>query len=109
MPGSVPDRDFGSEGWGFESLRARFAFPGLEWLCCQICCQVGSRLPGFGFGERGFDLLFADVKGSMDLAEQLDPEDWHEILDRFFYPDRRRAPLRGDGQPFKREVAVRAT
>ena len=29
-------------------------------------------------------MLFADVKGSMDLAEQLDPEDWHEILDRFF-------------------------
>jgi class 3 adenylate cyclase len=28
--------------------------------------------------------LFADVKGSMELAEQLDPEAWHEILDRFF-------------------------
>src|SRR5262245_12772482 len=29
-------------------------------------------------------VLFAGVKGSMDLAEQLDPEEWHEILDRFF-------------------------
>jgi class 3 adenylate cyclase len=29
-------------------------------------------------------VLFADVKGSMELAEQLDPEDWHRILDRFF-------------------------
>jgi class 3 adenylate cyclase len=29
-------------------------------------------------------VLFADVKGSMELAEQLDPEAWHEILDRFF-------------------------
>ena len=29
-------------------------------------------------------MLFADVKGSMDLAEQLDPEEWHKILDRFF-------------------------
>jgi len=28
--------------------------------------------------------MFADIKGSMDLAEQLDPEEWHEILDRFF-------------------------
>jgi class 3 adenylate cyclase len=28
--------------------------------------------------------LFADVKGSMELAEQLDPEAWHKILDRFF-------------------------
>jgi len=28
--------------------------------------------------------MFADVKGSMELAEQLDPEEWHTILDRFF-------------------------
>ena len=36
-------------------------------------------------GERKqVTVLFADVKGSMDLAEQLDPEQWHQILDRFF-------------------------
>jgi class 3 adenylate cyclase len=36
-------------------------------------------------GERKqVTVLFADVKGSMDLAEQLDPEQWHTILDRFF-------------------------
>jgi class 3 adenylate cyclase len=29
-------------------------------------------------------LLFAHVKGSMELAERLDPEEWHRILDRFF-------------------------
>jgi class 3 adenylate cyclase len=29
-------------------------------------------------------VLFADVKGSMALAEQVDPEDWHGILDDFF-------------------------
>jgi class 3 adenylate cyclase len=29
-------------------------------------------------------VLFADVKGSMELAEQVDPEEWHKILDRFF-------------------------
>jgi class 3 adenylate cyclase/predicted ATPase len=29
-------------------------------------------------------ILFADVKQSMDLAEQVDPEEWHRILDRFF-------------------------
>ncbi len=29
-------------------------------------------------------MLFADVKGSMELAEQLDPEEWHKIMDRFF-------------------------
>jgi class 3 adenylate cyclase len=36
-------------------------------------------------GERKqVTVLFADVKGSMELAEQIDPEDWHEILDGFF-------------------------
>jgi class 3 adenylate cyclase len=29
-------------------------------------------------------VLFVDVKGSMDLTEQLDAEEWHAILDRFF-------------------------
>ncbi len=36
-------------------------------------------------GERKqVTVLFADVKGSMELAEQLDPEQWHAIMDRFF-------------------------
>ena len=29
-------------------------------------------------------MLFADVKGSMDLAEQHDPEEWRKIMQRFF-------------------------
>jgi class 3 adenylate cyclase/tetratricopeptide (TPR) repeat protein len=36
-------------------------------------------------GERKqVTVLFADVKGSMDLAEQVGAEDWHGIMDRFF-------------------------
>jgi class 3 adenylate cyclase len=36
-------------------------------------------------GERKqVTVLFADVKGSMDLAGQVDPEEWHKIMDRFF-------------------------
>jgi class 3 adenylate cyclase len=36
-------------------------------------------------GERKqVTVLFADVKGSMELAEQIDPEKWHTILERFF-------------------------
>jgi class 3 adenylate cyclase/tetratricopeptide (TPR) repeat protein len=36
-------------------------------------------------GERKqVTVLFADVKGSMELASQVDPEEWHQILDRFF-------------------------
>jgi adenylate cyclase len=36
-------------------------------------------------GERKqVTVLFADVMGSMDLAEQSDPEQWRAIMDRFF-------------------------
>ena len=36
-------------------------------------------------GERKLvTVLFADVKGSMDLAERLDPEQWAAIMQRFF-------------------------
>ena len=40
-----------------------------------------SRLEG---ERKQVTVLFADVKGSMELAEQVDPEAWHHILDRFF-------------------------
>ncbi len=36
-------------------------------------------------GERKqVTVLFADVKGSMELAADVDPEEWHRIMDRFF-------------------------
>ena len=36
-------------------------------------------------GERKqVTVLFADVKGSLDMQETVDPEEWHRILDRFF-------------------------
>jgi class 3 adenylate cyclase/predicted ATPase len=36
-------------------------------------------------GERKqVTVLFADVKGSMELAKRVDAEEWHRILDRFF-------------------------
>jgi adenylate cyclase len=36
-------------------------------------------------GERKqVTVLFADVKGSMELASKIDPEDWHSILNGFF-------------------------
>jgi class 3 adenylate cyclase len=37
-------------------------------------------------GERKpVTVLFADVARSMELAEQIDPEDWHALLDRLFH------------------------
>jgi class 3 adenylate cyclase/tetratricopeptide (TPR) repeat protein len=36
-------------------------------------------------GERKqVTVLFADVKGSMDMAERVDPEEWRQILQHFF-------------------------
>jgi class 3 adenylate cyclase/tetratricopeptide (TPR) repeat protein len=36
-------------------------------------------------GERKqVTVLFADVKGSMELALELDPEEWHRVMERFF-------------------------
>jgi class 3 adenylate cyclase len=36
-------------------------------------------------GERKHvTILFADVRGSTELASELDPEEWHRIMDRFF-------------------------
>ena len=36
-------------------------------------------------GERKLvTVLFADVAGSMELAERVDPEEWHRLLDRLF-------------------------
>ena len=36
-------------------------------------------------GERKqVTVLFADVKGSMELVEEIDPEEWHRILEGFF-------------------------
>ena len=36
-------------------------------------------------GERKqVTVLFADIQGSMQLATQLDPEQWHALLERYF-------------------------
>jgi class 3 adenylate cyclase/tetratricopeptide (TPR) repeat protein len=44
-----------------------------------------SRTSGKDDAERKqVTVLFADVKGSMDLAEQQDPEEWRKIMQRFF-------------------------
>jgi Double zinc ribbon len=38
-------------------------------------------------GERKqVTVLFADLKGSMDLGEKVDPEEWYRIMDRFCAP-----------------------
>jgi class 3 adenylate cyclase len=65
-PGTAPERD----------LRA--CTP--EHLADKIL-QSKSALEG---ERKQVTVLFADVKGSMELAEQLDPEVWSAIMQRFF-------------------------
>ena len=47
----------------------------------QKILNVRSALEG---ERKQVTVLFADVKGSMELSERLDDEAWHGILDRFF-------------------------
>jgi class 3 adenylate cyclase/tetratricopeptide (TPR) repeat protein len=48
-------------------------------------CLVSEAKPSDFEGERKqVTVLFADVKGSMDMAEQQDPEQWRKIMQRFF-------------------------
>ncbi len=43
-----------------------------------------SEIAQLGGERKQVTVLFADVQGSMDLAEQQDPEQWHAIMQRFF-------------------------
>jgi class 3 adenylate cyclase/tetratricopeptide (TPR) repeat protein len=55
--------------------------------------EIGTGIGAIGRGDaRGVDdgerkqvtVLFADVSGSMDLAETQDPEEWRKVMQRFF-------------------------
>jgi class 3 adenylate cyclase/tetratricopeptide (TPR) repeat protein len=48
----------------------------VEKILSQTSAREGER--------KQVTVLFADVKGSMDLQEAVDAEDWHGIMDRFF-------------------------
>jgi class 3 adenylate cyclase/tetratricopeptide (TPR) repeat protein len=43
-----------------------------------------NELPKDDAERKQVTVLFADVSGSMDLAEQEDPEEWRKIMQRFF-------------------------
>lgn len=48
----------------------------LSWVVIEIGNDEAER--------KQVTVLFADVMGSMDLAEQQDPEEWRKIMQRFF-------------------------
>jgi class 3 adenylate cyclase/tetratricopeptide (TPR) repeat protein len=51
-----------------------------EHLARKLSAQAGELADE----QKQVTVLFADVVGSMDLAEQTDPERWRTIMDRFF-------------------------
>ena len=56
-------------------------------FCLQCGTPVANAAPESPEpeGERKqITVLFADVRGSMDLAERLDAESWREVMQRFF-------------------------
>src|ERR1700751_3934183 len=55
--------------------------PGPSQTPADKILQTKSALEG---ERKQVTVLFADVKGSMNLAEQVDPDEWHKIMDRFF-------------------------
>jgi class 3 adenylate cyclase/tetratricopeptide (TPR) repeat protein len=48
---------------------------------CQVVNATGIEADG---ERKQVTVLFADVKGSMDMAEQQDPEQWRRIMQGFF-------------------------
>ncbi len=50
----------------------------------HIADKIRQAKPSIEGERKHVTVLFADVKGSMDLAEPLDPEEWSRIVQRFF-------------------------
>src|SRR5262249_35741632 len=50
----------------------------------HLAAKILTSLPALEGERKQVTVLFADVKGSMDLAEQVDAEEWHKIMNRFF-------------------------
>ncbi|MEK6273008.1 MAG: adenylate/guanylate cyclase domain-containing protein [Actinomycetota bacterium] len=46
--------------------------------------RMRQEAPAHAGERKQVTVLFADVMGSMDLAERIDPERWRQIMDRFF-------------------------
>ncbi len=64
---------------------ARFCAECAKPLVAAVTVSVVWHSESAGEGERKqVTVLFADVIGSMELAERSDPEEWRRIMDRFF-------------------------
>src|SRR5688500_2329437 len=57
---------------------ANFAVP------AHLAEKIRHATPTLEGERKQVTVLFADVKGSMDIIEDVDPEDWRRILTRFY-------------------------
>jgi adenylate cyclase len=61
---------------------------------CSVCEDFASKFPGGA--EVEMSMLFADVRGSTALSEQMSPMDFSRVINRF-YVDSTNAIVAGDG------------
>ena len=50
----------------------------------HLANEIRARQAGLEGERKQVTILFADLVDSMELAQQIDPEDWRTIMDRFF-------------------------
>jgi len=68
---------------GAQAPASRFASPA-SYTPKRLAERILTSKSALEGERKHVTALFADVKGSMELAEQVDAEEWHTILDRFF-------------------------
>jgi len=79
LPGSGP----GDRGGTFTGPRPSTADPRV-YTPRHLAEKILTSRSALEGERKQVTVLFVDVTGSMDLAEQVDPETWHGIMDRFF-------------------------
>jgi class 3 adenylate cyclase len=57
--------------------------PTICWTLADLAEKILNSRNALEGERKQATVLFADVKGSMDLAEQLDPDEWHKIIERW--------------------------
>ena len=56
----------------------------LDYTPRHLADKILNRRSAIEGERKRVTILFTDIKGSQQLAEELGPEAWHEVLDRFF-------------------------
>src|SRR5581483_4166877 len=57
---------------------AHFAMP------THLADKIRDARPSLEGERKHTTVMFADVKGSMDMTEDIDPEEWRRVLNRFY-------------------------